>query len=200
MTTAIDFYFDFSSPYGYFASLRIDEIAQRHNRIVTWRPYLMGAAFKISGRQPLIQQPLVGEYAKRDMYRTARLYNVPFTLPSRFPIASVAACRAYYWTVDQDTARAKRLAHALYAAYFTDDRDISSMEEVAGIGGSIGLDHVALGTALADPALKQRLHVETDNAIARKVFGSPFIIIDEEPFWGCDRLDHADRWLETGGW
>ena len=45
MANPFDFYFDFSSPYGYFASTRIDELAARYGRSVVWRPMLLGAGF-----------------------------------------------------------------------------------------------------------------------------------------------------------
>ena len=48
MPDPIDFYFDFSSPYGYLAAQRIDEIGVRHRREVAWRPMLLGAVFKIT--------------------------------------------------------------------------------------------------------------------------------------------------------
>jgi 2-hydroxychromene-2-carboxylate isomerase len=54
--------------------------------------------------------------------------------------------------------------------------------------------------ALADPAVKARLRAEVDAAIARGVFGSPYFVVDGEPFWGHDRLDQVERWLATGGW
>ncbi len=50
MAEPIDFYFDFSSPYGYLGSLSIDAVAAKHGREVTWRPYMMGAAFPITGQ------------------------------------------------------------------------------------------------------------------------------------------------------
>ena len=62
MAQPIDFYFDFSSPYGYFAANKIDGIASRHAREVTWRPILLGAVFKSSGQQPLTTIPLIGDY------------------------------------------------------------------------------------------------------------------------------------------
>jgi len=40
----------------------------------------------------------------------------------------------------------------------------------------------------------------TDEAISREIFGSPFMVVDGEAFWGADRLDMVERWLETGGW
>jgi 2-hydroxychromene-2-carboxylate isomerase len=200
MTKPIDFYFDFSSPYGYIASHRIDAIAAKHDRSVIWRPYLMGVVFKINGRRPLPDQPLVGEYACRDFARSARLYGIPFKMPDRLPISGVAPSRAYYWLDDKDSEQAKALARALFSAYFVDNKDISDPEQVAGVAASLGIDGIAVTAALQDPAVKERLRKETDDAIARGVFGSPFILVDEEPFWGNDRLDQVDRWLATGGW
>ena len=117
MTNLVDFYFDFSSPYGYLASTQIDELAARHGRNVTWRPILLGAAFKITGGQPLPTIPLKGSYATHDMARMARLMKVPFKLPSRFPLAATAPSRAFYWASDRDMALANSLARALFHAY-----------------------------------------------------------------------------------
>ena len=57
-----------------------------------------------------------------------------------------------------------------------------------------------LRQALEEPAVKERLRSEVNAAIERGVFGSPYIVIDGEPFWGVDRLEQVDRWLATGGW
>ena len=62
-----------------------------------------------------------------------------------------------------------------------------------------GADRDALAKALADPLLRERLKAECAEAIARGVCGSPFIIIDGEPFFGADRLPPIAHWLETGG-
>lgn len=195
MINPIDFYFDFSSPYGYFASAKIDEIAARHGRQVIWRPILLGAVFKITGQQPLATIPLKGSYAKHDLARTARLLGVPFRLPTKFPVAGQAPSRAFYWAGDRDPALAKRLAHALYRAYFAEDRDISSPEVTANVAAKLGLDRDEVLQALNDPAVKERLKTEVDAAIERGVFGSPYVVIDGEPFWGADRLEQVDRWL-----
>jgi 2-hydroxychromene-2-carboxylate isomerase len=196
----IDFYFDFSSPYGYIASHRIDDIAARHGHAVNWHPYLLGVVFKANGRKPLPGQPLVGDYALRDFARSARLYGVPLNIPPRLPISGVNPSRAFYWLHDQDPPQAKTLARALYAAYFVDGRDISEPEQVAEVTASLGVDRAAVLAALQDPKVKERLRQETEAAIARGAFGSPFIFVDGEPFWGSDRLDQVDRWLATGGW
>jgi 2-hydroxychromene-2-carboxylate isomerase len=196
----IEFWFDFSSPYGYLASYRIDEIGQEAGRAVTWRPYLLGVVFKSSGQSPLVSQPMRGPYHVKDMQRTARKMNVPLVLPEGFPMATIAACRAFYWQEATDPRRARDLAKALYRAAFAQGRNIATAEVVADVGKEIGIDPAALSAGIGTPTVKERLKAETDAAIARGIFGSPFILIDGEPFWGNDRLDDARDWLRTGGW
>ena len=195
MANPIDFYFDFSSPYGYFASEKIEDIAAKHGRAVTWRPILLGAVFKITGGQPLPTIPMKGSYAAHDLARSARLLKLPFKLPSRFPIAATAPARAFYWIGDRDPALAKTLARALYRAYFAEDRDISNPEVTGNVAAKLGVDKADLTQALNDAAVKERLKIEVDAAIERGVFGSPYVVVDGEPFWGSDRLDQVDRWL-----
>ena len=57
MLAPIDFYFDFSSPYGFLASEKIEALAARHGRDVSWRPMLLGVVFKQTGAAPLTQIP-----------------------------------------------------------------------------------------------------------------------------------------------
>jgi len=200
MANPIDFYFDFSSPYGYFAGARIDALAAKYGRGVIWRPILLGVVFKITGQQPLPTIPLKGNYAQHDLVRSARLFGVPYKMPSKFPVSGTAPSRAFYWVGDKDPALAKKLAQALYHAYFAEDRDISNPEVTANVAAKLGIDRDQLLQALNDPAVKERLKTEVDAAIERGVFGSPFIVVDKEPFWGSDRLDQVEKWLATGGW
>jgi 2-hydroxychromene-2-carboxylate isomerase len=200
MSAPIDFYFDFSSPYGYLASTRIDAIAANHDRSVAWHPVLLGAVFKVTHGVPLAQVPLKGTYSERDMARCARLLSVPFKVPSKFPIPTQAAARLTLWAQASDSERAKGLASALYAAYFAQDRDITDPAICADVAARCGYDRAQALAAMNDAAVKDKLRAEVESAIARGVFGSPYFLIDGEPFWGADRLDHVERWLATGGW
>ncbi len=204
MPDPIDFYFDFGSPYGYFASLRIEELAAAHGRAVAWHPVLLGAIFKVTGMKPNLEQPLRGEYLTLDVGRIARLTGAPFTFPDSAPVNGVAASRAFYWLTDQHPEQAKLLVRALYHAHFGEGRDIGPADTVVDIAvqtlGGLGYDRAAVAAAIQDPVVKDRLRAENDRAVERGVFGSPFVLVDEEPFWGWDRLDMLDRWLATGGW
>ena len=197
--TAIDFYFDFSSPYGYLAATRINALAAKHQCRVNWRPILLGPMFKAAGTAPLLSVPLKGPYASRDIPRTARFLRIPYKHPDPFPIGTQNAARAFYWLNDRDPVRAHLFAMACYSTFFGQGIDISLAEKVADIAASLGEDRMEILTAMADPAVKERLKNEVDTALARGVFGSPFIIVDGEPFWGNDRLDQVDAWLATGG-
>ena len=192
----IDFYFDFSSPYGYFAATRIDALAQKYGRSVVWRPMLLGAVFKITGQQPLSTVPLKNSYMAHDLARTARLLEVPFRLPTKFPAGMQAPARAFYWVGDKDLDLAKKLARALFHAYFAEDRDISNPEVTGNVAAKLGVDKAELTQALNDVAVKERLKTEVDAAIERGVFGSPYIVVDGEPFWGADRLGEVEQWLQ----
>ena len=200
MSEPIKFYFDFSSPYGYFAALKIDELAASFGRQVEWHPMMLGAAMKVTGAKPLAEIELKGDYCKNDWDRLARYMEVPWPLPAVFPIGTLAASRAFYWLDDQDDALAKRFALAAFNVYFGQGRDITPAETVAEFAEPLGVDRDALLAAVQDQAIKQRLKDETGKAIDAGVFGSPFYIIDGEPFWGADRLWMIRRWLKSGGW
>ena len=199
MPNAIDFYFDFSSPYGYLASTKIEAIAARHARRVSWRPFLIGALYKQLGYMPL-EQPGKRAYLLHDVPRSARAMGVTLSFPPSFPEALIAPARATYWIADQNPEAAGAFAAAAFRAYWSEGRKIADPQVVAEIAAAQGFAKENVLAALNDPAVKDRLKAETDAAIANRVFGSPFIVIDGEAFWGADRLDQVEKWLATGGW
>src|SRR6478672_2999335 len=199
MADPLEFHFDFSSPYGYLASERIEALAARHGRVVDWRPMLLGAAFKVAGTQPLTSIPLKRDYAKRDIDRSARFHGIPLRMPSKFPIATQAPARIVVWQRERSAVACAPLVKALYRAYFVDDRDISDPDVAADIAAGAGVDRAAARAANDDQTIKDALRRDVDAALAKGVFGSPFVFVDGEPFWGLDRFDQVERWLAKGG-
>jgi len=197
----IEFYFDFSSPYGYIASQLIDALGDKYGREVSWRPYQLGKAFKVTGAVPLVGVALKGEYAKRDFERSARQHGIPFKLPEPFPVNAAPAARAYYWAQARGgAAESKRVAQTLYRAYFAEGRNIAVPETVADVMAGLGFDRAAALAGIQSDEVKSKLDTVTTEAIARGAFGSPFIFVDGEAFWGADRLPMIDEWLRRGGW
>ncbi|UWE16465.1 2-hydroxychromene-2-carboxylate isomerase [Herbaspirillum huttiense] len=198
MSTPIDFYFDFSSPYGYFAAVEIDKLAAKYGRSVNWHPILLGPIFKALGTNSLVTIPVKGDYSRHDMERTARFHNIFYKAPSQFPIGTQVAARATLWVQQTQPAKAVDLIKTLYSAYFTEDIDISVPEHVLRIAADNGIDRAALETALGTPELKEQLRAATEAAGKAGVFGSPFMIVDGEPFWGFDRFTQLEAFLKNG--
>jgi 2-hydroxychromene-2-carboxylate isomerase len=200
MAAPIDFYFDFSSPYGFLAAQKIEALAAKYDRTVEWHPMLLGVVFKETGAAPLTMVPLKGDYSRRDFERSARFHGIAgFRMPPKFPIASQAPARIVLWAKMRDPALSARVLKALYRAFFTEGLDISDPDVAASVAAREGIDAAEARAAIDDPAIKDALKREVEQAIARGVFGSPFIFVDGEPFWGLDRFDQVERWLATGG-
>lgn len=200
MPAAIDFYTDFSSPYGYFASTMIDALATRHGRDCRWHPMLLSPAFQASGNMRLIDQPLKGAYSRHDWDRVARRHGIPYRFPEPFPVGTVAAARAFWWLDANMPTQAKPFGHAIFAAYFAQGRDISDKAVVLAVAEAMGLDTAVLAQGIETPEIKAKLRAETEGAITAGVFGAPFVVVDGEQFWGFDRLGMVEEWLERGGW
>jgi len=199
MPNPIEFLFDFSSPYSFLASEQIEPLAARHGRTVVFQPILLGAVFKASGSAPLTEQygPKAG-YSVHDFERSARFAGVRYRHPSKFPIGAVTASRAVLWLRQHRPDQASPFVHAVFRAFFQDDRDISDASVVAEIAQSLGIDGPALIEGTQEAAIKDALRKAVEDAIASGVFGAPTIIVDGEMFWGNDRLPQIERWLASG--
>jgi 2-hydroxychromene-2-carboxylate isomerase len=196
----LEFWFDLSSPYAYFAAIDIEAVVQAHGRRVAWRPFLLGVAYQTTGMKALPDQPLRGDYALRDWSRLARLKRVPFKLPARFPMRTQGAARMVYAAEQHEPDAAGSLAQLFLGAAFGSGRQIDHSKTPAQIAARAGFDGDLLLSAASDPHWKDVLRSRCDEAVQRGIFGSPFIIVDDEPFWGADRLPMVDRWLARGGW
>jgi 2-hydroxychromene-2-carboxylate isomerase len=148
---------------------------------------------------PLTDQPLRGAYARRDWERLARLHGLPFRLPDPLPVRTLTASRACLLTADREPARVGAMVRESFAALFGRGEQIDRPEVLRGCLAAAGLDEAIAEWAGAAEA-KERFVRQTDEARRRGVFGSPFFIVEEEPFWGADRLPMLELFLERGGW
>jgi len=121
-------------------------------------------------------------------------------MPATFPIAGQAPARVMLWIAGHNAEAAKAYAKVAYRAFFVEGFDISKPDTAAALAAGLGHDRNAAMAAIDDPHFKAALKAEVEQAIASGVFGSPFVIIDGEPFWGVDRMAMMDEWLKTGGW
>jgi 2-hydroxychromene-2-carboxylate isomerase len=196
----IEFWFDFASGYAYFAALEIEALAGRHGRTVAWRPFTLGASFKVTGAQGLSRTPLKGDYARRDWQRLARFKGVPFNVPENHPRTGLPAIRAFYHLERKAAPAAAALAKHIIIGYFQNGLDTDDPNAIAAAAASLGADREMILAGIADPEVKAIARQQGEQAVGRGVFGSPWIFVDGEPFWGSDRLPMVERWLAEGPW
>ncbi|QRX84303.1 2-hydroxychromene-2-carboxylate isomerase [Glaciimonas sp. PAMC28666] len=199
MSAAIDFYFDFSSPYGYFAAERIDELAAKYGRDVEWHPILLGAVFKSTGGVPLTEAPMKGKYSLHDFERSARFHDIPYNRPPAFPLPTQVAARAMLWLQSKYGAdQSIKFAKLIYQGMFVHGINIAEPLNVLDIARKNGFDTEGMAEGVNTLSIKNQLKAEIDLAMAKGVFGSPFVIVDGESFWGFDRFDQIEAMLKSG--
>ena len=193
----LDFYFDFSSPFGYLASTAVEEVAERHGARLNWRPILLGALFRQIGT-PLVPIATVSEakrsYILKDMARWAEFRGVPLNFPTTFPLRTVKPLRVLF--AAPEDARPS-LVHRFMRACWVDNQDPDDeavlracVDEVGGAQNWVD--------AVSRPEIKDALRESTAEAEARGVPGVPTFFIGDLMFWGQDRLDFVERALS--GW
>jgi 2-hydroxychromene-2-carboxylate isomerase len=202
MAAPLHFYFDFISPYGYFASLRIEELAARHGRTVEWHAMLLGVSvLKVMGLKPLLDTPLKGDYARRDVGRYIRKHGLELLRDADAPVMNpLPAARAFHWVKHHHPALAAPFAHLLYDAYWVQGKDLGTAAAITALPRPAGTDREALLAAIDGPEAATLLRNAVDASLKAGIFGSPTIVVDGEPFWGTDRLAEVDEWLSRGGW
>jgi 2-hydroxychromene-2-carboxylate isomerase len=198
----IDFYFDFLSSYGYFASLRIEELAARHGRTVRWHSMLLGVSvMKTMGLKPLLETPLKSDYVLRDTARYIRRHRLQLARKLTDPFMDPrAAARAFYWVRRHRPGQEAAFAQAAFDCYWREGRDLGAPAQVADLAPAIGVEPAQMLAGIESDAARTDLRDAVAASLARGVFGSPFFFVDGEPFWGSDRLEQVDEWLSTGGW
>lgn len=193
----ITLFFDFSSPYSYLASTQIEAIAARHDRGIEWVPMLLGPVFAATGSRPLVQQPLKAEYSLRDLQRSARYFGVPYHQPQPFPVATQQAARVLLALQRARSPLAVEWIHQVFGAYFVQGQDISAMPTLHALGASLRLEAAQIDAWCAEAEVKDLLRANVERALRAGVCGAPFFVVDDEPFWGVDRLPQLERWLQA---
>ncbi|TYR33408.1 2-hydroxychromene-2-carboxylate isomerase [Mesorhizobium microcysteis] len=198
MAGPIRFWFDFASPYAYFATGEIDRIGAEFGRQVEWRPVLLWAVFKAHGVAPPMDVPAKRAYFLRDMQRSADFFGLPYREPVKLPLSSHLAARLYHATRQESADKAAALAHRLFRAFFVERKDISDEAVLTDLAADAGISAKAAHDGMKGPTGRALLEQAVENAIAEKMIGSPYFVVDGESFFGADRVPQL-RWFLAGG-
>lgn len=198
----IEFWFDFISPFGWFGSLRIDALAGKYGRDTEWRSMLLGVSvLKVMGLPPVAETPMKGAYVRNDAGRYARRRGVDYRGADNVPeISPLPPARAFQWVKIHYRQVYKAFAADLYGAYWREGRDISAKDTIFEIGRRHGVDDAELAQAIDSEEARELLRLDVSASLEKGVFGSPFFIVDGEPFWAVEKMEVLEEWLRTGGW
>ena len=201
MSQAIEFYFDFISPFGWIAAERVAAKAAEEGVEIVWKPFLLkSTVIDAMGLKPVLETPLKGPYSLHDAKRQARYYGLSLHDNSSQIFPSVAAGRAVVWARQHAPDKVQALVLALYRRWMSEGQEIASPEAVLAVAEELGVDARALAKGMSDPDVKLALRQDGEEMIAKGVFGSPTLVVDGELFWGSDRVDQAFEWRARGGW
>ena len=197
----VTFFYDFASPFAYLASTQIEALAARSGAIVDWQPILLGGLFRSIGT-PIVPIATYPDAKRRhsieDMTRWAHHYGEPFHFPSRFPMTTVTALRLVLLAGDRIAA----LSQALFRAYWAADEDLEDPATLERALATCGLPTELLGR-VAEPAVKDQLRKNTEDAVRLGVFGVPTFHVTQHHgpplcFFGQDRLLFVEKALRDG--
>jgi 2-hydroxychromene-2-carboxylate isomerase len=191
----IEFWYEFASTYSYPAAMRVERLANAVGVAVRWRPFLLGPIFGAQGwnDSPFNIYPAKGAYMWRDLQRICERDGVPLTLPPfRFPQNGLKAARLAM--VGERDGWTPAFSRAVYTASFAQQRDITGDDLLRAILVQVGADPEAALAASNAPENKAALKAQTDEAIAKGIFGAPSFTVGGELFWGNDRLEDALTW------
>lgn len=194
MGKTVEFYYDFSSPYTYIASCRIEKICLDNSAELEWKPFLLGGLFNELGMTPAREIDNKFAYIKEDTRDCAGYYGVEFKFPDLFPLNSVKTMRGAFAAAEQ--GKLAEYNHEMFRLYWTEGKDLNNENILRDALAALGIDPDWFIGRIGEQEIKDRLREETSKAARRGAFGAPTIFVGDKMFWGNDRLDFVDAFLK----
>lgn len=195
MTSEIHFYWDTGSTNTYFAVRLLRAIAERYGARIVPHPFNLGHVFR-KNNYVLMDEPKEKlTYRRTDLMRWARRYNLPFRMPTVFPIKTSRTLRGSL--AMRRFGKEWPYIEAIFTSYWErNDHLIADYPGLRPVVKSLGVDLEAFEELAESDEVRKQLIQETDRGLARGVFGTPTFFIGNEMFWGKDRLDFLEEELQ----
>lgn len=191
----VDFYFDFLSPYAYLAAHRLPELARRYEAQASFVPHpidLVAARFKAGNTGPFNRdQPAKMKCLGQDLKRWAARYGIEIGFPRGFDTARLN--RGHL--VAKREGKADEYMKAAFDEVWARSGDPSEDALIGRAASAAGLSAAQLLDAVDSAEILAAYEQENLAAQARGVFGVPIFIVDEQIYWGNDRVDFLEEYL-----
>ena len=185
----VEFFFDVGSPTTYLAWTQLPRLAADVGAQIAWRPMLLGGVFKATGNASPVTVPAKGRWMLGDLQLWARHWGVPLAFNPHFPINTLTMMRGAAGMQMREPASFDRYLEVIFHAMWREPRNLGDPQVLADVLQAGGFDPERIAALAADPEVKARLQANTEEAVARGVFGAPTFFVDGAMFFGQDRLD-----------
>lgn len=191
-----EFHFDFGSPNAYFAHKVIPAICQRTGVDCHYVPVLLGGVFKLTNNRSPMEQyaeiPNKLAYGQLEMRRFIERHGLrDFQRNPHFPVNTVQIMRGA--VAAENDGRLADYVDAVFHHMWEEPKKMDDPEVIAAALDSSGFDGAAILQAIQDQAVKDKLLANTTASVERGTFGSPTFFVDDEIFFGKDRLDAVEE-------
>jgi len=191
----IDFWFSIGSTYSYLSVMRLADLSARNGIGFRWRPFNVRSIMIEMDNIPFAKKPAKAAYMWRDIERRAALYGLAPKLPAPYPLAELERANRVA-VIAADEGWCETYATESYRRWFEQGEPAGSEPNVSASIAKAGRDPVRILQQADSEQAKADLAAATEQAKALGIFGSPSFLVDDELFWGDDRLDDALRWLK----
>ena len=190
----IDFYFSIGSTYTYLSVTRILDIEKKNQVKFNWKPFSVRMIMKEMNNIPFPKDKINKvNYMWRDIERRAEGYKffaktpVPYPL-SEFDLANQIAILGLktVWGVDY--------VRLTYKKWFQEGKEPAVEPSISEVCKELGLNKDEIIIESKTKEIKDEYFLNTDAARENKIFGSPSFMVDNELFWGDDRMEDAIKW------
>ena len=190
----IDFYFDFISPFSYLAHVKLPELAERQGAKIVYHPIDIPTAKIAAGNYGPSNREVTPKIKimLADLHRWAERYGVPLAFPKSFDCLKWNT--AALFASEHDCAQA--FVTEAYQRIWGEGIDPSDDKELRGAASAVGLNADELIAFVDSSAGQTQFRKSCVDAHANSIFGAPIMMVGEEYFWGNDRLDFLEEYLE----
>lgn len=194
MASKIHFYFDFISPYAYFAWRKLPVLAKKYNREIEAHPVVFGKLLDKWGQLGPAEIPPKRNWLNEYCFRYAALNGFKYNPPKKHPFNPLAALRMSLKEVSGDDQL--RVIDSIFEEGWSHGADLGDLSTLTSLLTRQSIDGETLSKKVSESEIKELLIDETTYAIEKGVFGVPTIIIDDNLFWGNDQMDHIELLLD----
>lgn len=196
--TNIDYYFASLSPFTYLAGTRLEQIVKKHGATITYKPLDIMALFaRTGGIAPKDRHSSRMEYRGQELRRQSAKTGLALTLkPAFWPTNMAPSSYAIIAAQNAGGGDMGALVHSLTAACWAHELDIAEEPVIRDCLTKAGFDPELVNSGMLQGAETYAANLE--DAVSAGAFGAPFYVTDQgERFWGQDRLDDLDWYLES---